>query len=54
MTVREVIKALLDQPLDCEVYVGKGMGPVQKVAPEISGDRMFVIIGPVPCLWSRT
>jgi hypothetical protein len=32
MTVRELIKALLDQPLDAQAYVGKGIGPAATVA----------------------
>lgn len=31
MTVRELIKLLIDQPLDRPLYVGAGMGPLADV-----------------------
>jgi hypothetical protein len=42
---RELIKQLLDYPLDVQVYVGKGMGPVGKVEETIT-DKIYVILSP--------
>lgn len=47
MINKEVILRLLEYPLDCEVYVGKGMGPVGTVTGEIT-DRLYVVISPEP------
>jgi len=44
MTVRELITALLDQPLDAEAYVGKGIGPAVTVA--LFTDQRVVVISP--------
>ena len=50
MKVRELIPELLDHGLDSEVYVGKGMGPLEQVVSEVGGktgtDRLFVILSP--------
>ena len=50
MKVRDLIPELLDHGLDSEVYVGKGMGPLQQVVSEADGntgtDRLFVILSP--------
>lgn len=51
MTVLELIKALLDEPMGSEVYVGKGMGPLRGVYSEVAGntgtDKMYVILSPL-------
>lgn len=50
MTVRELMRVLLDKPMDSEVYVGKGMGPLGRVESRAAGntgtDRLFVILSP--------
>jgi hypothetical protein len=45
MTVSELIKQLLDHPLNSQVYVGKGMGPVKSVVSEIT-DKIYVVLSP--------
>jgi hypothetical protein len=45
VTNRELIKLLLDEPLDSVIYVGKGMGPVRVVDEEIT-DRIYVVLKP--------
>jgi hypothetical protein len=45
MTVRDAIRALLDYPLNCRVYVGKGMGPLTRVEHAVT-DRIYVILSP--------
>jgi hypothetical protein len=51
MIIRDLIRELLDHAMNSEVYVGKGMGPLQQVASEVGGntgtDRVFVILSPV-------
>jgi hypothetical protein len=51
LTVRDLIRELLDHPLDSQVYVGKGMGPLGRVDSEVGGnagtDRIYVILSPV-------
>ena len=50
LTVRDLIRQLLDHPMDSQVYVGKGVGPLTRVTSEIGGnagtDRIFVILSP--------
>lgn len=50
LTVRDLIRALLNHPMDSTVYVGKGMGALGAVN-EIAGgtpDRVFyVVLSPV-------
>jgi hypothetical protein len=50
MKVRELIRELLDHGLNSDVYVGKGMGPLEHVVSEVGGntgtDRLFVILSP--------
>ena len=50
LTVRDLIRELLDHPMDSQVYVGKGMGPLARVTSEVAGntgtDRIFVILSP--------
>jgi hypothetical protein len=45
MTNRELIKRLLDEPLDVEIYIGKGMGPAKHVKVEFT-DRAYVVLSP--------
>lgn len=45
MTVLETIRALLDHPMGADVYIGKGMGPLTTVSPDIN-DRIFVVLSP--------
>jgi hypothetical protein len=45
MTVRDLIKELLDYPLDSQVYIGKGMGPAREVVPEVT-DRTWIVVKP--------
>jgi hypothetical protein len=42
MTVRELIKALLDQPMSDVIYIGKGMGLVTGIKHE----HPYVILSP--------
>lgn len=44
MTVLELVKILLDQPLDAEAYVGKGMGPAASVAVMTTSDGNRVVV----------
>jgi hypothetical protein len=50
MKVRELVRELLDHAIDSDVYVGKGMGPLEQVVSEVGGntgtDRLFVILSP--------
>lgn len=46
MTNRDLIKLLLDQPLDAQVYVGKGTGPVEAVEPAVAG-TICIVLSPV-------
>jgi hypothetical protein len=50
MKVRELIRELLDHGLDSDVYIGKGMCPLEQVVSEVGGntgtDRLFVILSP--------
>lgn len=45
MTNRELIKELLDHPLDSQVYVSKGVGPVNTVHSEVT-DRIWIVLSP--------
>jgi hypothetical protein len=62
MTVRDLIRELLDHPLDSQVYVGKGMGPLRRVDGDVAGntgtDRIFVVLSPAekdrPMLCTKT
>jgi hypothetical protein len=44
--VIDVIHALLDQPMDATVYIGKGVGPLGDIDYKIT-DRIYVILSPV-------
>ncbi len=46
MKNRDLIKLLLDKPLDSDVCVGKGMGPLEKVANEVVGDKVYIVVSP--------
>ena len=43
MTVRELINALLDKPLNAPVMVGKGIGPVDSADTYLSTDGYQVV-----------
>jgi hypothetical protein len=47
---KDLIKLLLDQPMDSVIYIGKGMGPAENV--EFAGDKgdelTVVVISPGP------
>jgi hypothetical protein len=45
MKNRDLIKFLLDKPLDSDVYVGKGMGPLEKVTTEVA-DKIYIVVSP--------
>jgi hypothetical protein len=45
MKVRDLIKALCDYPLDCDVYIGKGCGPLAQVRSEVT-DRIWLLLEP--------
>lgn len=45
MTVSDLIRVLLEHPMDSQVYIGKGMGPLSRVEPYVS-DRIYVILSP--------
>ncbi len=45
MKVRDLIKALLDEPMDADVYIGKGCGPLAEVEYRVT-DRIWVILTP--------
>lgn len=46
MTVRDLIQALLDEPMDAQVYIGKGMGPL-RAAERIRRDSgVYLILEP--------
>ena len=45
MTNRELIRALLNHPLDSQIYIGKGMGPLTRIESEVT-DRIYVILSP--------
>ena len=46
MTVRDLIHMLLDEPMDAQVWIGKGAGPLRSA--EIVGrpDGVYVILEP--------
>ncbi len=49
LTVRELIRQLLDHPMDATVYVGKGMGPLAQVDSRVSDtapDRTCIVLSP--------
>jgi len=45
MQNRDLIKRLLDEPMDADVYIGKGMGPATKVETKVT-DRIVIILSP--------
>jgi len=45
MTVRDLIRALLEKPMDSQVYIGKGMGPLASIKSETT-DRIYVVLSP--------
>jgi hypothetical protein len=45
MIAKDLICQLLDYPMDSEIYVGKGMGPLTTVKPEVT-DRIYVVLSP--------
>lgn len=45
MRNRDLIKLLLDEPMDSEVHIGKGTGSVEKVETAVT-DRIYVILSP--------
>jgi hypothetical protein len=47
MKNRDLIKRLLDEPLDGEVYIGKGMGPVENVEISVT-DKINIVLSPKP------
>jgi hypothetical protein len=46
MTVRELIRALLDEPMDAQVYIGKGMGPLRSAEIVRRDDGVYLILEP--------
>jgi hypothetical protein len=46
MTVRDLIVALLDEPMDAQVYIGKGMGPLRSAEIIRRPDGVCVILEP--------
>lgn len=46
MTVRDLINALLDHPLDSVPYVGKGIGPLASLSDDGTCVRPFVVLSP--------
>jgi hypothetical protein len=53
LTVRDLVRELLDHPMDSQVYVGKGMGPLGQVESAV-GDgvitgtqQVCVVLSPV-------
>lgn len=46
MRVRDLIRELLDEPMDAMVYVGKGCGPLARVEYTVT-DRIVVVLEPV-------
>jgi hypothetical protein len=47
LTVRDLICALLEHPLDSVAYVGKGIGPVLSVESASGIGGGYVILSPV-------
>lgn len=45
MTNHELIRLLLEEPMNSQVYIGKGMGPVRVVESKIT-DRIYVVLSP--------
>ncbi len=52
MKNRELIKHLLNQPMDAEVFIGKGMGPVG-IPEQKYIDKTYIILTPEKKLWQR-
>jgi hypothetical protein len=46
MTVRELIQALLDEPMDAQIYIGKGMGPLRGAERIQRPDGIYLILEP--------
>jgi hypothetical protein len=46
LTVRELIRQLLDEPMDATVYISKGVGPLGRVHHEVT-DKIYVVLEPV-------
>jgi hypothetical protein len=46
MTVRDLIVALLDEPMDAQVYIGKGMGPLRSAEIIRHPDGVHVVLEP--------
>lgn len=46
MTVRDLIRALLDEPMDAQVYIGKGMGPLRAAERVRRPDGVFLVLEP--------
>ena len=45
MLNRELVKILLDEPMDAIIYVGKGMGPAKRVVnASKNGDEITVVV----------
>ncbi len=47
MTNRDLIRMLLELPMDAEPFVGKGMGPVATLGLEERGGKSFIVLSPI-------
>jgi hypothetical protein len=48
MTGRELVKLLMDNDLDRELYIGKGMGPLAYLKVSWQGAKPILILTPDP------
>ncbi len=46
MTNRDLIRMLLELPMDAEPFVGKGMGPLESARAEERQGKSFIILSP--------
>jgi hypothetical protein len=46
MTVLDLIRALLGEPMDAQVYIGKGTGPLRAAERIRRPDGVFLVLEP--------